>query len=77
MTYFTLMFLGGLFFPNSMLPNFLGHIANALPSTQMSDALRMVAYSGAVLADIWQNLAIMLAWILVCLAISLKFFRWE
>jgi hypothetical protein len=39
MTYFTLMFLGGLFFPNSMLPNFLGHIASALPSIQMSDAL--------------------------------------
>ncbi|MGD0794191.1 MAG: ABC transporter permease [Dehalococcoidales bacterium] len=77
MAYFTLMFLGGIFFPNSMLPHFLANVANALPSTQMSDALRMVAYQGGGIADIWQNMVIMAGWILACLAISIKFFRWE
>jgi ABC-2 type transport system permease protein len=77
MTYFILMFLGGIFFPNSMLPGALEGIANALPSAQMSEALRMVFYQGAGFGDIWQNLAIMAAWIAAALALSVKVFRWE
>lgn len=77
MAYFFLMFLGGIFFPNSMLPNFLQHIANALPSTQVSDALRIIMYQGAGIGDIWQHLLILAGWILGCLVISIKFFRWE
>jgi ABC-2 type transport system permease protein len=77
MTYFFLMFLGGIFFPNGMLPDFLGRIANALPSTQMSDALRAIFYQGAGFGNIWHNLVIMAGWILACLAVSVKFFRWE
>jgi ABC-2 type transport system permease protein len=77
MAYFTMMFLGGIFFPNSMLPHLLAKVANVLPSTQMSDALRIVAYQGGGFGDIWQNLAIMAGWILACLAVSIKFFRWE
>jgi ABC-2 type transport system permease protein len=77
MTYFTLMFLGGIFFPNSMLPKILENVANVLPSTQVSDALRAVFYSGAGFGDIWQNLAILGGWTLACFAISIKFFRWE
>ena len=45
-TYFALMFLGGIFFPNSLLPKWLGNAASILPSTQMGDALRAVVYNG-------------------------------
>ncbi len=76
-TYFSLMFLGGIFFPNSLLPNWLDNAAKVLPSTQMGDALRAVAYNGAGIGDIWQKLAMMVAWIAVCLVISIRFFRWE
>jgi ABC-2 type transport system permease protein len=76
-TYFSLMFLGGIFFPNSLLPNWLDNAAKILPSTQMGDALRAVAYNGAGIGDIWQKLAMMGAWIAVCLVISIRFFRWE
>ena len=76
-TYFSLMFLGGIFFPNSLLPNWLDNAAKVLPSTQMGDALRAVAYNGAGIGDIWQKLAMMGAWIAVCLVISIRFFRWE
>lgn len=72
-----MMFLGGVFFPISMLPRFLGHIANALPSTQMSDALRAIFYQGAGIGDIWTNLLVMAGWILACYVISIRFFRWE
>jgi ABC-2 type transport system permease protein len=76
-TYFGLMFLGGIFFPNSLLPKWLGNAASILPSTQLGDALRAVVYNGAGIGDIWQKLAIMGAWIAACLVISIRFFRWE
>jgi len=76
-TYFALMFLGGIFFPNSLLPKWLENAAGILPSTQMGDALRAVVYNGSGIGDIWQKLAIMGAWIAVCMVISIRFFRWE
>ena len=76
-TYFSLMFLGGIFFPNSLLPTWLGNAARVLPSTQMGDALRAVVYNGAGIGDIWQKILIMAGWIAACSIISIKFFRWE
>jgi ABC-2 type transport system permease protein len=76
-TYFGLMFLGGIFFPNSLLPKWLGNAAGVLPSTQLGDALRAVVYNGVGIGDIWQKLAIMAGWIAVCLIVSIRFFRWE
>jgi ABC-2 type transport system permease protein len=72
-----MMFLGGIFFPNSMMPHWLGNIAKVLPSSQMGDALRAVIYNNAGIGDIWQKLVIMAVWIGVCLVISIRFFRWE
>jgi len=76
-TYFALMFLGGIFFPNSLLPKWLGNAASILPSTQLGDALRAVVYNGGGIGDIWPKLAIMGAWIAVCMVVSILFFRWE
>jgi ABC-2 type transport system permease protein len=76
-TYFALMFLGGIFFPNSLLPKWLGNAASILPSTQLGDALRAVVYNGGGIGDIWPKLAIMGAWIAVCMVVSIRFFRWE
>jgi ABC-2 type transport system permease protein len=73
----TMMFLGGIFFPNSMMPHWLGNIAKVLPSSQMGDALRAVIYNNPGIGDIWQKLVIMAVWIGVCLVISIRFFRWE
>ena len=75
--YFSMMFLGGIFFPNSMLPTWLGNAAKALPSTQLADALRVVVYNGGGIGDIWLKLLIMGGWIAACLIISIRFFRWE
>ena len=76
-TYFTLMFLGGIFFPNSLLPTWLGNAAKVLPSTQLGDALRAVVYNGAGIGDIWPKLIVMAGWIAACSVISIRFFRWE
>jgi ABC-2 type transport system permease protein len=75
--YFSMMFLGGIFFPNSLLPTWLGNAAKVLPSTQLGDALRAVVYNGGGIGDIWQKWLIMGAWIAACLIISIRFFRWE
>lgn len=77
MAYFLLMFLGGIFFPVGMLPKALASVANYLPSTQMSEALRQVFYQGAGFGDIWPALLILLGWAAACLVVSLKTFRWE
>ena len=76
-TYFALMLLGGIFFPNSLLPKWLGNAASILPSTQLGDALRAVVYNGGGIGDIWPKLAIMGAWIAVCMVVSIRFFRWD
>jgi ABC-2 type transport system permease protein len=75
--YFSMMFLGGIFFPNSMLPAWLGNAAKVLPSTQLGDALRAVVYNSGGIGDIWLKLLIMAGWIIACLIISIRFFRWE
>lgn len=75
--YFLLMFLGGVFFPTSMLPKFLGNIATILPSTQMNDAMRMILYQNAGIGDIWQKLLVLAGWSVVFFFISVKTFRWE
>ncbi len=75
--YFLLMFLGGVFFPTSMLPKFLGNVAGILPSTQMNDAMRMVLYQNAGIGDIWQKLLVLASWSVLFFFISVKTFRWE
>jgi ABC-2 type transport system permease protein len=77
MPYFIFMFLGGIFFPTNMLPKALGYVANALPSTNMNDALRAIFFQGAGIGDVWQHLLVMAAWTVACFAVSIRFFRWE
>ena len=74
--FFFLLFLGGVFFPVSMMPTALTYISKALPSTHLNDAIRMIAIEGRGIGDIWSQLVILLGWMAGCLAISIKFFRW-
>jgi ABC-2 type transport system permease protein len=76
-TYFLLMFMGGIFFPNSMLPEAVGKVAHYLPSSQMNDAVRMIFYQNAGFGDVWQNLLTLAGWSVVFFLVSMKVFRWE
>jgi ABC-2 type transport system permease protein len=69
--------LGGVFFPNAIMPKGLAYISEALPATSVNDALRAVAVMGMGLSDIWKELAIIVGWLVACLVISIRFFRWE
>jgi ABC-2 type transport system permease protein len=58
-----MLFLGGVFFPISSMPNWLQHIARFLPLTHFSGAMRDVMTKGAGLGAIKGDLFAMLAWV--------------
>jgi len=75
--FFMMLFLGGIFFPLDVMPDFMSVIAKVLPSTHLNDAIRLVVIEGAGLGTVWLDLLIVGAWFLVSLVVSIKFFRWE
>jgi ABC-2 type transport system permease protein len=75
--FFILMFLGGVFFPIDIMPEGLGYVSRALPSTHLNDALRIVTIEGRGIGDIWVELVAVVGWMVACLIISIRFFRWE
>ena len=75
--FFMMLFLGGIFFPLNIMPDFLSVIAKALPSTHLNDALRLVVIEGAGLGAVWLELLAVGGWFVVSLGLSIKFFRWE
>ena len=75
--FFTLMFLGGCFFPLDIMPEFLVPVCNVLPSAHLNEALKDVIISGAGINEVWKELLIMGAWLVGCCVLTIKFFRWE
>ena len=74
---FPLMFLSGTFFPIDAMPDFLKTIARALPLTYLSDALRQVMVDGTPFSPLWVCFAVLAAFLVICFAISARFFRWQ
>jgi ABC-2 type transport system permease protein len=75
--FFMMLFLGGIFFPTNIMPDFLVVISKALPSTHLNDALRLITIEGAGLSAAWLELLVVGGWLVICLGLSIKFFRWE
>ncbi len=74
---FPMMFLSGVFFPLEIMPNVLRPVATILPLTYLGDALRQVMVGGTPFAPLGLDFAVLVGWLVVCLAISARFFRWE
>jgi ABC-2 type transport system permease protein len=72
-----MMFLSGIFFSFDFLPGFLQTVARFLPLTYLGDALRQVMVNGTQVAPLGADLAILAGWLVVCLGISARSFRWE
>ena len=75
--FFFLMFIGGIFFPVDIMPKGLEYVSNALPSTHFNNALRIVLVEGKSIVNVWLELVVVGSWMMGCLALSIKFFRWE
>jgi ABC-2 type transport system permease protein len=69
--------LSGTFFSIDNFPSWLQPISRALPLTYLNDAMRKVAFEGAGLWDVKQQILIILLWGIGIYAVAIKTFKWE
>jgi ABC-2 type transport system permease protein len=72
---FPMMFLSGVFFPIQQMPWFMQDISKVLPLTYAADALRKVMVLGAGIPEIATELAILIAFGVVMIAIAVPVFK--
>ncbi len=69
--------LSGVFFSYERFPEAIHPLIEALPLTQLLNALRAVILEGAGLADVTVSLLILAAWAVVTFVVALRIFRWD
>ena len=69
--------LSGVFFSATRFPAMIQPVVRALPLTAAIDALRGNMLQGLTLAQLTTQMAILLTWLVVAFAISLRIFRWR
>jgi ABC-type multidrug transport system permease subunit len=69
--------LSGVFFSASRFPAMIQPVVRALPLTAAIDALRGNMLQGMNLGQMMAPIAILLAWVAVPFAVSLRIFRWR
>ncbi len=74
---FPMMFLSGIFFPIEVMPSFLMPVLKAMLLTYLGDALRQTMIGSGPLHSMNTDVLVLAGWLVVCLAISFRFFRWE
>jgi ABC-2 type transport system permease protein len=74
---FPMMFLSGVFFPLGSMPDWLQPVITLMPLKYAVEALRQPMLYGRGLGAIWQDLLILLAVFVVCLAFAVRFFKWD
>jgi len=68
--------LSGIFFNTDRFPDIMQPVIQALPLTAANNALRAVILDGQAAWTQSTELGILLAWTVLCFALSLKLFRW-
>ncbi|MDY6834888.1 MAG: ABC transporter permease [Chloroflexota bacterium] len=74
---FPMMFLSGTFFPVSNMPGFIEPIVSAIPLTYLTDALRQTMVDSTPFHPMTTNVLVLTGWLVVCLLITIRFFRWD
>ena len=69
--------LSGVFFSATRFPAVIQPLVRALPLTAAIDALRGNMLQGMSLGQLGAPVAVLMAWLVVCFAVSLKIFRWR
>ena len=75
--YFGLLFLGGAFWPLSVMPDFLQTFASFLPTTYFVSGVKDIVMIDMSIFDMGKHFLVIFVWGLVCLGLAIKFFRWE
>ena len=74
---FPMLFLSGIFFPIEIMPTFMRPIVNAMPLTYLGDAFRQIMVQGTPLYPMWLDVAVLGAWMVICVALAIRLFQWE
>lgn len=69
--------LSGTFFSSRRFPDVAQPFIQALPLTQLNDALREVMLEGASLTGVGGRVGILLSWGLISFVLALRVFRWK
>ena len=72
-----MMFLSGVFFPLSVLPEWLSAVTQYLPLTFLADAFRPVVILGEPLWSQGTELLGLAVWAAIIFAVAVRVFRWE
>jgi ABC-2 type transport system permease protein len=75
--YIPMFFLCGALFPIEVMPELLQYLAKILPLTYFLNLLRGIMMEGNEVVVHVGDFLILLGWIVGCLVVSLKTFRWE
>lgn len=67
----------GVFFSAQRFPDIVQPLIKALPLTAAIDALRANMLQGTNLVQLWPQMGVLAAWLLVCFVLALKLFRWR
>jgi len=70
-----MMFLSGVFFPLSVMPEWLTRWSQYLPLTYLADGMRAITVEGATVITLGNELIGLTVWIIVVFAIATKTFR--
>jgi len=74
---FPMLFLSGIFFPVEIMPTFMRPIVNAMPLTYLGDAFRQIMVQGTPLYPMWLDVAVLGAWMVICVVLAIRLFQWE
>lgn len=67
----------GVFFSADRFPSVLQPVIQALPLTQLNNALRAMILNGAGLLDQGLAVAVLSIWTILCFGVALQIFRWQ
>ncbi|MGB0714286.1 MAG: ABC transporter permease, partial [Phycisphaerae bacterium] len=67
----------GIFFSSERFPDVVQPLIQALPLTQLNNALRAVILDGETLLTQWVPMLILVAWAVISFTLALRWFRWN
>ena len=74
---FPMMFLSGIFFPIDIMPDFIRPVVEAIPLTYLGDGFRQIMVQATPLHPLSVDVAVLAGWLVACMLLAIRLFRWE
>ena len=74
--YFPMLFFSGATLPFEVMPPVIQKIVGIFPLTQGVELMKS-AFLGVPIDNMWVPIVIMIAVTMICMSISVRFFKWE